>query len=66
MGQGLTRSYREEWIEWGITTSLQTLLMYMPKEYYSVEDLMSVARMYGVEEQLLHRMSYVPDDLESL
>ena len=66
MGQRLTRSYRDEWHNWGITTALQTLLMYMPKESYSIEDLMSVARLYGVEEQLLHRMSYVPDDLESL
>ena len=62
----MSRSYREEWIEWGMATVLQTLLMFNPKELYTVEDLMDVARIYSVEDQLIKRMSYVPDDLESL
>ena len=56
-------SYRENWQEWGITTALQTLLM-TKKQTFTVEDVMDVARIYGVTDQLLHRLSYVPDDLE--
>jgi hypothetical protein len=63
MGQRLSRSYRDEWCEWGIATALQTLLMHQ-KQIYTVTDIMDVARMYQVDEQLLHRLSYVPDDLE--
>lgn len=59
----MSRSYREEWCSWGIATALQSLLMHQ-KETYSVIDIMNVARMYQVDEQLLSRLSYVPDDLE--
>jgi hypothetical protein len=62
VGQGLTRSYRDDWQNWGITTALQTLLM-AQKQVYTIEDIMNVARWYAVEDQLLHRLSYVPDDL---
>jgi|LakMenEpi03Aug12_release.lakeMendotaPanAssembly.Ray.scaffolds.fasta_scaffold3365787_1 hypothetical protein len=59
----MARSYRDEWSEWGICTALQTLLMYQ-KPPYTVEDLMNVAKMYGVDEQLIERMSYVPNSTE--
>jgi len=35
------------------------------KPPYTVEDLMSVANQFGVTEDLLHRMTYVPDSLEN-
>ena len=60
----MPRSYRDEWQCWGITTALQVLLMY-GKPPYTVEDLMSVANQFGVTEDLLHRMTYVPDSLEN-
>jgi hypothetical protein len=59
----MPRSYREEWQSWGITTALQTLLM-SGKATYTIKDIMGIARIYAVEDDLLHRMSYVPDDLE--
>ena len=59
----MARSYRDEWSEWGIVTALQTLLMYQ-KPPYTVEDLLNVAKMYGVEEQLIKRISYVPNSTE--
>ena len=57
------RSYRDEWSAWGITTALQTLVMYQQPPY-SLEDVMNVARIYGVTDQLIERMSYVPDTIE--
>ena len=60
----MTRSYRDEWQEWGITTALQMLLLYA-KPPYTVLDVMQVAKDYGVEEDLLKRISYVPDTLEN-
>ena len=46
-----------------MATALQSLLMYQQPPY-TVEDLMNVARWYGVEDQLIDRMSYVPDSIE--
>jgi hypothetical protein len=63
----MPRSYREEWQEWGIVTGLQILLLNMhvsKKEVASTADILLVARMFEAEDQLLRRMSYVPDDLE--
>ena len=63
------RSYTEEWQSWGIVTGLQTLLMSMladGKNTATTADILLVARCYQLEEQLLHRMSYVADDLEPL
>jgi hypothetical protein len=59
----MPRSYREEWCEWGITTALQSLLI-LKKDTYTIHDIMTIADIYAVKEQLLHRLSYVPDDLE--
>ena len=59
----MERSYKEEWIAWGMATVLQSLLMYQ-KPPYTVQDLMNIARWYGVEEQLIDRMSYVPNSLD--
>lgn len=59
----MPRSYREEQIHWGITTALQFLLM-SGKSTYSVEDIMNIARMFDVEDNLIARLSYVPNDLE--
>jgi len=63
----MPRSYVEEWQSWGIVTGLQTLLLNMQvdgKKTASTADILLIARMYRVEEDLLKRMSYVPDDLE--
>ena len=63
----MPRSYREEWQGWGIATGLQVLLLNMhvdKKEVATTADILLVARMFEVEDQLLRRMSYVPDDLE--
>jgi hypothetical protein len=65
----MPRSYVEEWQSWGIVTGLQTLLLNMQvdgKETASTADILLIARMYQLEEDLLKRMSYVPDDLEDL
>jgi len=65
----MPRSYVEEWQSWGIVTGLQTLLLNMQvdgKETASTADILLTARMYQLEEDLLKRMSYVPDDLEDL
>ena len=59
----MTRSYRDEWNEWGFVTALQCLLMY-GKPPYSTQDILTLAKCFGVDEQLLKRMSYVPDTLE--
>jgi hypothetical protein len=59
----MPRSYRDEQNRWGITTALQTLLM-LGKSTYTVTDLMDVARMFDVTDDLFNRMDYVPDDLE--
>jgi hypothetical protein len=59
------RSYRDEWQEWGIVTGLQTLLM-LQHENYTAEHILQVARMYGVDNQLLHRMSYVPPTIDEV
>jgi len=63
------RSYSEEWQSWGIVTGLQTLLLNMQvdgKQTATTADILLTARMYQLEEELLKRMSYVPDDLEEL
>lgn len=60
----MTRSYRDEWNEWGFVTALQNLLMYSEPPY-STQQIMLLARCYGVEEELIKRMSYVPDTLEN-
>jgi hypothetical protein len=65
----MPRSYREEWQGWGIVTGLQTLLLNMRvdgKDTASTADILLIARMYQLEDDLLKRMSYVPDDLEPL
>ena len=65
----MPRSYRDEWQSWGIVTGLQTLLLNMQvdgKQTASTTDILLIARMYQLEEDLLQRMSYVPDDLEYL
>ena len=65
----MPRSYREEQQSWGIVTGLQTLLLNMQvdgKQTADTADILLVARMYQLEEDLLKRMSYVPDDLEYL
>jgi len=65
----MPRSYREEQQAWGIVTGLQTLLLNMQvdgKQTANTADILLVARMYQLEEDLLKRMSYVPDDLEHL
>jgi hypothetical protein len=65
----MPRSYRDEWQAWGIVTGLQTLLLNMQvdgKQTATTTDILLIARMYQVEEDLLQRMSYVPDDLEYL
>jgi hypothetical protein len=65
----MPRSYVEEWQSWGIVTGLQTLLLNMQvdgKETASTADILLIARIYQLEEDLLKRMSYVPDDLEDL
>ena len=65
----MPRSYVEEWQSWGIVTGLQTLLLNMQvdgKETATTADILLIARMYQLEEDLLKRMSYVPDDLEDL
>ena len=36
------------------------------KQTATTTDILLIARMYQVEEDLLQRMSYVPDDLEYL
>ena len=59
----MTRSYRDEWNVWGFVTALQSLLMY-GQAPYTTQDILTLARCYGVEEDLLKRMSYVPDSLE--
>jgi len=59
------RSYREEWIEWGITTALQSLLI-MHRDTYTSADILSIARIYGVDDALLHRMSYCPDTVQEI
>jgi hypothetical protein len=59
------RSYREEWINWGIVTGLQSILL-MNHEHYSSREILLVARAYGVEEALLHRMSFVPATVEQI
>ena len=68
-GVKMPRSYREEWQSWGIVTGLQTLLLNMQvdgKQSASTADILLIARMYQLEDDLLTRMSYVPDDLEPL
>ena len=53
----------------GIGTGLQTRLLNMQvdgKQTASTADILLTARMYQLEEELLKRMSYVPDDLEEL
>jgi hypothetical protein len=68
-GARMPRSYVEEWQSWGIVTGLQTLLLNMQvdgKQTASTADILLIARMYQLEEDLLKRMSYVPDDLEDL
>ena len=63
------RSYVEEWQSWGIVTGLQTLLLNMQadgKQTATTADILLIARIYQLEEDLLKRMSYVPDDLEEL
>ena len=68
-GVRMPRSYVEEWQSWGIVTGLQTLLLNMQvdgKETASTADILLIARIYQLEEDLLKRMSYVPDDLEDL
>ena len=63
------RSYVEEWQSWGIVTGLQTLLLNMQadgKQTATTADILFIARIYQLEEDLLKRMSYVPDDLEEL
>jgi hypothetical protein len=65
----MPRSYVEEWQSWGIVTGLQTLLLNMQvdgKETASTADILLIARIYQLEEDLLKRMSYVPNDLEDL
>jgi hypothetical protein len=59
------RSYKDEWINWGIVTGLQSLLM-MNHPHYSSQEILLVARAYGVEESLLHRLSYVPAAVEEI
>ena len=59
----MPRSYRDEQNRWGITTALQILLM-LGKSTYTVNDLMDVAQMFDVTDDLLNRMDYVPDNLE--
>ena len=59
----MPRSYRDEQNRWGITTALQILLM-SGKSTYTVADLMDVAQMFDVTDDLFKRMSYVPNDLE--
>jgi len=63
------RSFVEEWQSWGIVTGLQTLLLNMQadgKQTATTADILLIARIYQLEEDLLKRMSYVPDDLEEL
>tara|TARA_R110000823_G_scaffold311382_1_gene436826 strand:- start:42 stop:245 length:204 start_codon:yes stop_codon:yes gene_type:complete len=57
------RSYREDWQRWGITTALQTLLM-QEKNSYTLEDILNVARLYDVTEDLFKRLSYIPETAE--
>jgi hypothetical protein len=53
---------KDKYATWGITTALQTLLMFQ-KDSYTIEDIMGVARMYSVEEDLLKRLSFVPETI---
>ena len=53
---------KDKYATWGITTALQTLLMFQ-KDSYTIEDIMGVARMYSVEEDLLKRLSFVPENI---
>jgi hypothetical protein len=50
------RSYKEEAIEWGITTALQQVLGYELKTSYDVIDIAKVARFFNVSDQLLSRL----------
>ena len=59
------RKYQDKWANWGIVTGLQSLLM-LQYETYTAADILKIARMFQVETELLHRMSYVPATVEEI